>query len=101
MGRWAVETRLEFTTKGSEAKLGVVSSDVSERVATIVVRLPLVGADAVAVLRVINTAGLLVDAGAALNKVSTDSQRRCLVSSSAVYLQRRCCVRVRLPLRLV
>jgi hypothetical protein len=66
---WAVETRLEFTTEGSKAKFGVVGSNVRKRVASIVVWPPLSSAVG-AVVRIVDTAGLLVDAGAALRKVS-------------------------------
>ena len=41
--RWAVEARLEFTTKGGKAKVWVVGSNVGERVATIVIWHPLLG----------------------------------------------------------
>lgn len=69
MARWAVETRLEFTTKSSKAHLRVVRSYVSKRIAAVVVWRPL-PRNIVAVLRIINAVGLLVDARAALDKVS-------------------------------
>ena len=70
--RWAVETRLKFTTEGSKAEFGVVGSNVRERVASIVVWPPLSGAVG-AVVCIVDTAGLLVDAGAALGRSVTSS----------------------------
>lgn len=41
--RWAVETRLEFTTKGGKAKVWVIGSNMGKRVAAIVIGRPLLG----------------------------------------------------------